>query len=347
VAERAPGDPRRGTRGRQTDRSPLRGGPDDTQPDASRRSGATRRPGGRRAAEIPSPAALADDPTTLEPSVLQLLGTASVQGRIALGPNAGAYVPRLGRGSLDGAGEFERGKLCADVEGFSLDAEVCIPGYARERRMKPGADRRRPLEAGATRRGWIGSVTGQGPDRSAVPPMPPTQLTRGDRDGQQQAGQRSTVAHGGSAPEDAAPASIHESADVASRIAGGTPLPPRTRAAAARRHPAVGDRERPQPGVARERLAVERAGVQARIRRDRQRPVPGGSRVGRRQRELAAGRQLAVEHADRADSERQARACPRRLVLARIMHDQERDGGSQCLRGARRVFPDSPQLVRG
>jgi hypothetical protein len=159
-------------RGRQTERSRLRVDPDDMQPDASRRSGATRRPGDRRAAEIPSPAALADDPTTLEPSVLQLLGTASVQGRIALGPNAGAYVPRLGRGSLDGGGEFERGKLCADVEGFSLDAEVCIPGpgYARERLKKPEADRRRPLEAGAPRRGWIGSVTGQGPDRSAVPP---------------------------------------------------------------------------------------------------------------------------------------------------------------------------------
>ena len=90
----------------------------------------------RKHGKLPDDDAPADDPTTLEPSVLQVLGAAAVQGRIALGPNAGAYVPRLGRGSLDGGGEFRRGKLCADVDGFSLHAGVCIPGYARERLEK-------------------------------------------------------------------------------------------------------------------------------------------------------------------------------------------------------------------
>jgi hypothetical protein len=90
----------------------------------------------RKHGKLPEDDAPADDPTTLEPSVLQVLGAAAVQGRIALGPNAGAYVPRLGRGSLDGGGEFRRGKLCADAEGFSLHAGVCIPGYARERLEK-------------------------------------------------------------------------------------------------------------------------------------------------------------------------------------------------------------------
>jgi hypothetical protein len=86
-----------------------------------------------RRRKLPEDDAPADDSTTLEPSVLQVLGAAAVQGRTALGLNAGAYVPRLGRGSLDGGGEFRRGKLCADIEGFSLHAGVCIPGYARER----------------------------------------------------------------------------------------------------------------------------------------------------------------------------------------------------------------------
>ncbi len=87
----------------------------------------------RKHGKLPEDDTPADDPTTLEPSVLQILGAAAVQGRIALGPNAGSPVPRLGRGSLDGGGEFRRGKLCADAEGFSLHAGVCIAGYARGR----------------------------------------------------------------------------------------------------------------------------------------------------------------------------------------------------------------------
>ncbi len=59
----------------------------------------------------------------------------AVQGRRGLGPRAGAHAPRLGRGSARG-GEFRRGKLCADCEGFSLHAGVRIPGYCRERLEK-------------------------------------------------------------------------------------------------------------------------------------------------------------------------------------------------------------------
>jgi hypothetical protein len=69
------------------------------------------------------------------PPLLATLAAAAVQGRTALGPRAGAYAPRLGRGSADG-GEFRRGKLCADAEGFSLHAGVRIAEYSRQRLEK-------------------------------------------------------------------------------------------------------------------------------------------------------------------------------------------------------------------
>ena len=87
----------------------------------------------RKHGKLPDEDAPADDPELLEPSLLQVLGAASVQGRIALGPKAGAYVARLGRGSMDGGGEFRHGKLCADADGFSLHAGTCIPSFAREK----------------------------------------------------------------------------------------------------------------------------------------------------------------------------------------------------------------------
>ena len=69
------------------------------------------------------------------------LAAAAVQGRTALGPQAGAYAEHLGRGST-GGGEFGRGKLCADCEGFSLHAGICVPHYSRERleRLQPHYD---------------------------------------------------------------------------------------------------------------------------------------------------------------------------------------------------------------
>jgi hypothetical protein len=71
----------------------------------------------------------------VEHPVLEMLSAAAVQGRRGLGPRAGAHAPRLGRGSAAG-GEFRRGKLCADCEGFSVHAGVRIPGYCRERLEK-------------------------------------------------------------------------------------------------------------------------------------------------------------------------------------------------------------------
>ena len=63
------------------------------------------------------------------------MSAAAVQGRRGLGPRAGAYASRLGRGTA-GGGEFRRGKLCADYDGFSLHGGVRVPGYCRERLEK-------------------------------------------------------------------------------------------------------------------------------------------------------------------------------------------------------------------
>jgi hypothetical protein len=75
------------------------------------------------------------DQDTLDASVHQTLGAAAVQGRIALGPKAGAYVPRVGQGSQEPR-EFRRGPLCAAIEGFSLHAAVRVPAGATERLEK-------------------------------------------------------------------------------------------------------------------------------------------------------------------------------------------------------------------
>ena len=75
------------------------------------------------------------DAADVEPGVLEALSAATVQGRRGLGPRAGAYASRLGRGTA-GGGEFRRGKLCADYDGFSLHGGVRMPGYCRERLEK-------------------------------------------------------------------------------------------------------------------------------------------------------------------------------------------------------------------
>lgn len=80
----------------------------------------------------------ADDSTTdtdEEPSPLAALAAASVQGKIALGHNAGRHARRIGRGPTTGAG-FRRGKLCADCDGFSLHAAVRIPEFCHGRLEK-------------------------------------------------------------------------------------------------------------------------------------------------------------------------------------------------------------------
>jgi len=56
--------------------------------------------------------------------------SAAVQGRIAFGDKAGAWVPR-GRSEL--GPEPRPGKLCANFEGFSLHAGIRVPASNRNR----------------------------------------------------------------------------------------------------------------------------------------------------------------------------------------------------------------------
>ncbi len=71
------------------------------------------------------------DPLSRDQPLLAELYTASVQGRIAIGPQAGNY---LATGGFQPEPVHERGMLgprCANVSGFSLHANVCIPAKAR------------------------------------------------------------------------------------------------------------------------------------------------------------------------------------------------------------------------
>jgi len=72
------------------------------------------------------------DPMETEESLLPQLYSASVQGRIASGPNAGQRLLRLGDRIDADEVEGMAGTLCASVQGFSLHAGVCVP--ARDRR---------------------------------------------------------------------------------------------------------------------------------------------------------------------------------------------------------------------
>jgi hypothetical protein len=64
--------------------------------------------------------------------LLPLLQAASIQGRVAQGPAAGARLGRLGRPSTTPA-RFVPGSLCAEVDGFSLHAGVWVGAHERER----------------------------------------------------------------------------------------------------------------------------------------------------------------------------------------------------------------------
>ena len=70
--------------------------------------------------------------TNEQPSLLTLIAAASVQGRIALEPEAGARLGRLGTPVLDPAAAFTA-PLCGNVEGFSLHAAVRVPAGQRDR----------------------------------------------------------------------------------------------------------------------------------------------------------------------------------------------------------------------
>jgi hypothetical protein len=71
----------------------------------------------------------ADDPSAAEPTLLETLGAAAVQGRAAQGPKAGADDVRSGRGSRQEP--FQRRLLTAECDGFSLHAAVRVPAGCR------------------------------------------------------------------------------------------------------------------------------------------------------------------------------------------------------------------------
>ncbi len=62
-----------------------------------------------------------------EQGLLPLICAASIQGRVALGPDAGARISRLGRPPASGAGKAVLIKdLCAELDGFTLHAAVTV-----------------------------------------------------------------------------------------------------------------------------------------------------------------------------------------------------------------------------
>ena len=67
-------------------------------------------------------------------SLLPLLAAASIQGRIALGPDSGKRLERAGEEPTD-ADRFDAGAgiLCANQDGFSLHAEVRVGAHDRTR----------------------------------------------------------------------------------------------------------------------------------------------------------------------------------------------------------------------
>ena len=64
--------------------------------------------------------------------LLPLLQAASIQGRVAQGPEAGARLGRLGRLGAGGA-RFVPSSLCAELDGFSLHAGVWVAAHDRDR----------------------------------------------------------------------------------------------------------------------------------------------------------------------------------------------------------------------
>jgi len=65
-------------------------------------------------------------------SLFDTLRAASIQGKTALGPDAGRSDPRIGQGT-QASSDFTRGKLCANLDGFSLHAAVRVAACSRER----------------------------------------------------------------------------------------------------------------------------------------------------------------------------------------------------------------------
>jgi len=72
------------------------------------------------------------DPLAADQPTLAACYAGAVQGRIALGPDAGAPITRLGR-NPNARFESEQRSLCANLDGFSLDAQTRIPARQRPR----------------------------------------------------------------------------------------------------------------------------------------------------------------------------------------------------------------------
>jgi hypothetical protein len=71
------------------------------------------------------------DPLLLEQPVLAELYSASVQGRIAAGSGAGERLKGVRFEFESGSEDEKAGRRCANLSGFSLHANVCIPANAR------------------------------------------------------------------------------------------------------------------------------------------------------------------------------------------------------------------------
>ena len=74
----------------------------------------------------------AGDVDAHDASLFDTLRAASIAGRTALGPRAGRSDPRIGQGSAESS-DFARGRLCANLDGFSLHAAVRVDGCNSER----------------------------------------------------------------------------------------------------------------------------------------------------------------------------------------------------------------------
>jgi hypothetical protein len=67
-----------------------------------------------------------------DPSLFDTVRAAAIQGKTALGPNTGRIDPRISQ-DAQAATDFTRGRLCADIDGFSLHAAVRVGECNRER----------------------------------------------------------------------------------------------------------------------------------------------------------------------------------------------------------------------
>ena len=72
------------------------------------------------------------DSSAPDASLLDTLRAAAILGKTALGPQAGRNDPRIGQGTMASA-DFNRGKLCANLDGFSLHAAVRVAECSRDR----------------------------------------------------------------------------------------------------------------------------------------------------------------------------------------------------------------------